>query len=401
MILARLKATLYDNLSLSAKLALKEVAFQIRGKSTMIVEEPCVLVFDERIPTPDRDAGSLRMMRILSIIRQKWKVIFVPFTNRGEHDKVLTDIGVTVADVGEYRRLLKNPRVVAAIVSRPTMAELFTSRIRSLNPKARIIFDTVDVHFVRLQREYELTGDADLRAEAGEYRQAETRLARDVDAIWCASVDDERNIRREVGDCESVVVPTLHDLHGPGPGFSEREGLLFVGSFAHRPNADAVLYFLREILSIVEQSMPGIPVHIVGADPSDEIRTHASDHVYVHGFMPDLEPLLASARVFVAPLRYGGAGTKGKVGEALAHGIPVVCTSIGAEGFGLTSGKDAMIADEPKNFADAVCKLYPDQAMWEKLAAHGRARIEAYFTPAAVSAKIYGSIDPAARLTPE
>jgi glycosyltransferase involved in cell wall biosynthesis len=401
MILDRLKVTLYDNLSLSAKLVLKTLAFRISGRTIEIRDEPCVLVFDERIPTPDRDAGSLRMMRILSILRQKWQVVFVPFTNRGAHEHVLTDIGVSVADVAEYRRLLQNSHVIAAIVSRPTMAELFTERIRRLNPAARVIFDTVDVHFVRLQREYELTGDADLRAEAEEYRQAETRLARDVDAIWCASVDDERNIRQEVGECESVVVPTLHDIHDPGPGFNEREGLLFVGSFAHRPNADAVLYFLREILPIVRRSMPEIAVHIVGADPSDEIRAHASDHVHIHGYVPDLEPLLASARIFVAPLRYGGAGTKGKVGEALAHGIPVVCTSVGAEGFGLTSGVDAMIADEPDQFADAVCKLYLDKEIWEKLATLGRARIEADFTPTAVSAKIYASIAPAADLTPE
>ena len=172
MILARLKEALYDNLPLSTKLSLKELAFRMRGRFTEIPDRPCVIVFDERIPTPDRDAGSLRMIRILSILRERWEVIFVPFTYRHDHEHVLTNIGVRVANVAEYRRLLRDARVIAAIVCRPAIAELFTRRIRRFDPKIRIIFDTVDVHFVRLQREYELTRDPAIKADAECHREA-------------------------------------------------------------------------------------------------------------------------------------------------------------------------------------------------------------------------------------
>jgi len=396
MILTRLKESLYDRLPLSTKLSLKELAFRRDGSKTEIGDKPWVIVFDERIPTPDRDAGSLRMMRILSTLGERWEVIFVPFTNRGDQEHILTEAGVKVANVAEYRRLIHDPRAIAAIVSRPTMADLFTARIRRLNPRIRIIFDTVDVHFVRLQREYELTGDPATKADADLHRDAEARLAREADAIWCASADDELNIRQVVSGCDSVIVPTLHDLHDSGLSFEERAGLLFVGSFAHRPNADAVIYFLREIFPIVQRSMPDVTCHIVGADPPSEIMSHASESVHVHGYIPDLESILQSVRVFIAPLRYGGAGTKGKVGEALAHGLPVVCTSIGAEGFGLRSGVDAVIADEPEAFAEAVCQVHSGKELWTGLATHGRKRIEAEFTPAAVSAKIFASVEPEA-----
>jgi len=394
MIPARLKEAYYDKLSLSAKLSFKELVFRISGKTTELANAPCVVIFDERIPTPDRDAGSLRMMRILKILRERWEVIFVPFTNRGGQENILTDTGVRVANVGEYRRLLRHPGAIAAIVSRPTMAELFTHRIRRLNPKIRIIFDTVDVHFVRLQREYELTDDPAIKAEGELHRATELRLAGEVDAIWCASVDDELNIRQEVGECESVVIPTLHDVHDMDRSFNERRGLLFVGSFAHRPNSDAVLYFLREIFPIVQRSMPDVTFHVVGADPPSEITSQASEHVQVHGYVPDLEAMLENARVFVAPLRYGGAGTKGKVGEALAHGIPVVSTSIGAEGFGLHSGVDALIADDPTGFSEAVCRVFTDRNLWYELSSSGRKRIEENFTPATVAAKVFASVQP-------
>jgi glycosyltransferase involved in cell wall biosynthesis len=194
-----------------------------------------------------------------------------------------------------------------------------------------------------------------------------------------------------------VVIPTLHELHEAGAGFDERDGLLFVGSFAHRPNADAVQYFLDEIFPKIQSENPQIKMRIAGADPPKSIVDRASESIEVLGFVPDLEPLLQRIRVFVAPLRYGGAGTKGKVGEALSHGIPVVTTSIGAEGFGLTSGEDALIADDPIEFARAVLRAYSNKSLWQRLSENGRARIAADFTPAAVANKVLASVDPASQ----
>lgn len=397
MILGFLKAALYDKLSLSSKLALKVARSRLTRLRIESPSRPRVLVFDERIPTPDRDAGSLRMMRILSILMTRYDVVFVPFTPNKQSESSLTSIGIRIADVGQYKQLLKGDHVLAAIVSRPAIAELFTHRIREINPGARVIFDTVDVHFIRLQREFALTGDPAIGAEAETYRKTETRLTRAVDVIWCASVEDDRLLRDVVGECRSVVIPTLHELHDAGPGFEERDGLLFVGSFAHRPNADAVDYFLDKIFPTIRGENPDINMRIVGASPPESIICRASQNVEVMGFVPDLEPLLRHTKVFVAPLRYGGAGTKGKVGEALSHGIPVVTTSVGAEGFGLTSGDDAIIADEPTEFAAAVCKAYSDENLWARLARNGRARIAADFTPEAVANKVLTSVEPAVR----
>ncbi len=98
-------------------------------------------------------------------------------------------------------------------------------------------------------------------------------------------------------------------------------------------------------------------LHVVGDGAGAEMTSRASDDVRVHGYVPDAGPLFRGSRVLVAPMRYG-AGAKGKVGEALAHGLPVVTTGIGAEGMGFTAGRELLVADSPQDFAAAVVRVY-------------------------------------------
>lgn len=399
MVLARLKRIVSERLSLSAKLFLKELLIglprRLTGKARPAIDErPVILVFDERIPTPDRDAGSLRMMRVLAILAQRYRVVFIPFTRSPDphSQSLLRKNEIEIAEVTDYRRLLKNTNVQAAIVSRPTMADLFIPRIQRLSPDTQIVFDTVDIHFVRLQREHELTGDTSVLEDARRHRDLEMRLAKAADVVWCASVDEKRILEDETGQSNVVVVPTIHELHDPGKTFDERTDLLFVGGFAHKPNEDAVIFFIEEIFPLIKSLVPDIAIDIVGPNPSDRVTACNSKNVRILGFVPDVEPYLRNARVCVAPLRYGGAGTKGKVGEALSHNLPVVTTSIGAEGFGLTDGVDARIADDPLSFANAVHQVYSNKELWQRLADNGRVVIEKNFAPEAVADQINRSV---------
>jgi glycosyltransferase involved in cell wall biosynthesis len=113
--------------------------------------------------------------------------------------------------------------------------------------------------------------------------------------------------------------------------------------------------------------------------------------VRVRGYVPDVEPYLRNARVFIAPLRFG-AGIKGKIGEAMAHGVPVVTTSVGAEGFGLTHELDVLIGDDPASFASAIQQLYLQKDLWQRVAENGRVRIKQHFTPQVVAETINNSI---------
>ena len=366
---------------------------QITAASDRNRERPRVVVFDERVPSPDRDAGSLRMLLIVKALAEWCHVTFVPF-NRPQsidYERALWQAGIETADATDYRSLLKNKNTSAAIVSRPTMASTFIDRIRRVNPKVRVVFDMVDTHFLRFQREYEISGEAAALSMAKRYRKLERKLAQMSDVVWCASIEDKEVMQRESPESRIEVVPTIHELRDAGKTFADRQDLLFVGNFAHRPNEDAVLFFLREVYSLLRNRLPTIRLDIIGDNASAPINAYASEGVRILGYVPDVEPYLQNARVFVAPLRFG-AGIKGKVGEAMAHGLPVVTTSIGAEGFGLTHGLDVMIGDDPKSFAEAVEQLYLQKELWQRVAVNSRHRIEKHFTPEVVAETINNSI---------
>ena len=354
---------------------------------------PHVIVFDERLPTPDRDAGSARMLLILRSLAQWSRPVFVPLSRPHgiEYERLLWKEGIETAPLIEYPRLLKTREFHAAILSRPLVAEAILGEVRRAAPQTRIVFDMVDACFVRLAREYHVTADARLLAESARYREIETRLARACDLVWCASPDDRQAVAREAPAARIEVVPTIHPLHARVTKFDEREHLLFIGNFAHRPNADAMLYFVRDILPLVRRALPAVKLNIVGDNAPPEVAASASSDVRVLGYVPDAAPLFQNSRLMVVPLRYG-AGMKGKIGESLSYGLPVVTTSIGAEGIGLTNGVEALIADEPEAFAAAVVRAYEERDLWERLAERGYRHIEKHFTPEVAAQIINTSI---------
>jgi len=176
------------------------------------------------------------------------------------------------------------------------------------------------------------------------------------------------------------VLSNLHALPPPGPGRAGREGLLFVGGFRHPPNVDAVRWFAREVFPLARAALPGLAFHCIGGDLPAEVRELAGiDGVHVHGHVPDLGPWLDGCVVSVAPLRYG-AGVKGKVNQAMAHGLPVVATTPAVEGMHLRDGEDVLVADAPRAFADALVRLHEDAALWRRLAEGGRANVRRHFS---------------------
>jgi glycosyltransferase involved in cell wall biosynthesis len=354
---------------------------------------PHVFVFDDHIPTPDRDAGSARMAFILRALREWSRPVFVSLGKQTQpaYERLLWKEGVETASVVDFPRLLREREFHAAVLSRPSVAEMLLKPLRRAGPRLRIVYDMVDAHFVRLGRESALTGDAGAAREAARYQRVEAELARAADLVWYASTVDKEAVERLAPGVRGAVVPTIHRLRPPGLPFDEREHLIFVGNFVHRPNADAVNFFVREILPLVRVEIPGVRLLLVGDNAPPDVAAHASEEVRLLGYVPDLDPLMARARVFVAPIRFG-AGINGKIGEALAYGLPVVTTSVGAGGMGFADGEQALVADDPREFAAAVARAYRDAELWRRLSERGRRHIEQNFTPEVVSRIINDSI---------
>jgi glycosyltransferase involved in cell wall biosynthesis len=276
-----------------------------------------------------------------------------------------------------------------AFVGFPEVALEVIPIVRAHCPWARVIFDTVDLHFLRLEREAVLRADAGRLREAGRMRQIEMACLRSADVTIAVS-EDERRILLDLAP--EAVVETLPNVFrvpaGLPPGPEGRDGLLFVGGFWHVPNGDAVLWFTEQVWPLVRAQAPHLMFRIAGADPTPEVLALGRlPGVEVLGHIPDLAPQFDSARAFVAPLRFG-AGMKGKVGQSLVHGLPVVATPVGAEGMGLEDGQHLLVAETAEEFADRVLTLLRDDALWRRLQQGGRALIEATLSEDVVARRL-------------
>jgi glycosyltransferase involved in cell wall biosynthesis len=162
------------------------------------------------------------------------------------------------------------------------------------------------------------------------------------------------------------------DIKGTSKTFGERRDIVFVGGYQHTPNVDAVQYFAEEIMPLLRKKLPGVRFYAVGSKPPAEIQALASEDIIITGFVEDLTPLLDKMRVSVAALRYG-AGIKGKIGTAMAAGLPVVATTLAAEGMSLSDGGNILVADGTEAFANAVASIYQDAALWNRVSVNGLA----------------------------
>ncbi|WP_374604884.1 glycosyltransferase [Arenimonas sp.] len=360
-----------------------------------------VLVLDACTPTPDRDSGSLRMTALLRLLREEGcSVVFFP-ENRahdGAYTEALQQLGVEawwhpwVADVPRW--LARHGKEFDLVIgSRHYVLGPALPLLRSLAPRARVVFDTVDLHFLREQREAELAGDAAGLRTAARTRKAELALVAQADLTWVVSEAERVLLCTEAPDATVDVVSNIHDVAGAGPGFAAREGLLFVGGFRHPPNVDAARWLADEILPRIHARRPGLPLHLVGGDASPAVQALGErEGIQFHGYVPDLGPLLNGVRVSVAPLRYG-AGVKGKVNQALAHGLPVVATTCAVEGMHLADGSDVLVADDADAFAQAVLRLHEDSALWSRLSEGGLENTRRHFSPDVVRAPLRRLLD--------
>jgi O-antigen biosynthesis protein len=353
-----------------------------------------VLVADHQVPMPDCDSGSLRMYRLLlQLVELGERVVFFP-CNGALPQPYTADLqrhGITViADAARQDAFLREAGAALrlAVLSRPQVGWKLLEDLRMRAPRCLVSYDTVDVHFLRLQRQAQLaasTGDeagaTALAGKAAASRELELGLVRAADVTLVVSEHEQVLLRSLVPEADVRVLSNVHYPAGAVPGPQGRAGLLFVGSFDHLPNRDAVAWMVREVLPLVHRCHPGTVLHVVGSNPSPDVLALADDTVEVHGWVADLVPMHQRCRLSVAPLRFG-AGVKGKVGESMAAGLPTVCTPVAAEGMGLLDGEHVLVAADARGFADHVVTLLDDDALWCTLSEAGANAITDRFGPA-------------------
>jgi GT2 family glycosyltransferase len=350
-----------------------------------------ILVLDACTITPDQDAGSVMVFNHVRILQSLgYKVTFVSdnLVRDEKYTSNLQRIGIECLYWPYISSIKSHLEAFGSyydfvFIARADIAEKHIDAVKANCRRARIIFHTVDLHFVREQRQAELENNPHLAESALRRKHQELSLAKKFDCTLVVSDYEKHLLLKENPRLNVAVVPLTLEMPGRQGGFADRTDLLFIGGFQHTPNVDAVLYFTKKIYPAIKRQLPNVQLYVVGSRaPAEILELACEGSIAVTGHVPDVAPYFNRCRLSVAPLRYG-AGLKGKVITSLSYGLPMVASTIACEGIGIEDGEEVLIADEPLAFAEKVVRLYTDATLWDKLSSSGFEKVNRKYSYAA------------------
>lgn len=345
-----------------------------------------MLVIDAVTHTPDRDAGSAVGWQMVKAFRDLgFHQTYVPlndFCHYGRYTEDYQRVGVRILYSPFYSNiddvLRMNIEYDYVLIHRYNVTQTVLDKIRKAMPTTRVIFVPADLHHVRMEREALLNKDGTMVIKAARAKTEELRVFSQVDCSMPHTQTEKDVVLKALPTMEDniVVFPWVTNAVASSDDLGERKDIMFLGGFPHTPNVDAVAFFMADVWpQLVTQLPVDAKFMAVGNAPPEHISALASDRVVITGYVPEVEPYFAKARVFVAPLRFG-AGIKGKVIQSLAHGVPTVATSIAVEGIGLVDGEHCLVADTPADIAAAIRRLYAEPETWARLREAGLRFVE-------------------------
>ncbi len=357
--------------------------------------KPTILIIDGWVPTPDKDSGSMRMANLMQLLVDiGWHVVFCPLNMR--HEGRYTDDLQSIGVEAWYQPYLNNfneflghhgQRFQTVILSRHQTAGELLKMVRHHCPDAQVIFDTVDLHYLREQREAELENSLQLKRIAEQTKRQELGIIADADLTLVVSKAEQALLAEVTPDNRVEILSNIHITHGRRKDFLDRKDIVFVGGFQHPPNVDAVRWLCNDIWQLIAAQLPDVKLHIIGSKMPDEIIEFANDQIITHGYVENLEFFHDNCRLSLAPLRYG-AGVKGKINSAMSYGLPVVATTTAVEGMDLHHERQVLIGDQSESFAAAVVRLYTDQVLWHKLSDASLSNVDEHFSMAAAKRQL-------------
>ncbi len=317
-----------------------------------------IIICDRQAPSKVRDAGSVRTLQIINHLKSlNYHVIFTAMDNSTNEIELalLEKKGIEVHRSKEslvHSLENRRSRVKLFWLIREEVIDYFSSDLRQLSDRVPLVADLLDLDYKYSKNFIEIKKNQSRLIENADL----TLLCSNVEIAFVRKLNPSSNVLELWAEYE--IPDKSHD-------WSVSDGLLFVGGFRHQPNVEAMTYFVRDILPKIRRGAPNIEVNVIGTGlESEVVDLLKSNDVNYLGRVDDLGSIYLRSKVVIAPL-LTGRGRKGKIGEALSWGTPVVTTSVGAEGFDFKNGVDAFIADDAGIFAEHVLSLIGNQELWE------------------------------------
>jgi glycosyltransferase involved in cell wall biosynthesis len=318
-----------------------------------------IIVCDRQAPSILRDAGSARTLQLLRHMKSLGYHVVFSATDFSTNEIELALLEKDGIEIHRSKESLINSlhnrvsRIRLFWLIRSEVFDFYNRDFSILSQNIPTVADLIDLNYKRVGKVLEIDHN-------------QVRIAKNSNlTLFCSSVESailrskETNLEVEDLWAEYEVAPAR-------PKWSSTNGLLFVGGFRHQPNVDGLKYFINKILPKIKTHSPELQMRVVGTGLDialvNLLKSLGIDYL---GRVEDLGAIYMQSRVVIAPLVSGG-GKKGKIGEALSYGLPVVTTSIGAEGFDFENEKDAFVSDDPEIFAKYVLDLQSNEDLWNK-----------------------------------
>ena len=339
-----------------------------------------ILVIGKVWPESKSSAAGSRMIQLLDYFhRSEWVIHFASASARGEYSDELdryckSKVQIRIND-SSFDDLIHELRPDAVLFDRFMIEEQFGWRVAEHFPNALRIVDTIDLHCVRTAREKAVKGNRafsteDILKEEVAKREFASIMRSDLSLIIS---DEEMNIignLTEIEEKQLLYLPFLLsreqiDSAKESSLFEERNHFVTIGNFRHAPNRDSVKWLRSEIWPKIRKELPEAVIHVYGSYPAvkDYQLNSPENGFYVEGRAESAHQVIESAKVLLAPLRFG-AGLKGKLLEAMLNGTPSVTTSIGAEGMVSEGRWGGFISDSAKDFSRKALILYQEKEIW-------------------------------------
>ena len=336
-------------------------------------------------PEPNSSAAGSRMMQLIQFFQQQgYQITFASPAQLSEHMADLASIEVSIAEIKlnctSFDSFIKKLQPDVVMFDRFMMEEQFGWRVSECCPDALRVLDTEDLFSLRDARHKAFKQG---RAFSDQDLLTSDMAKREIAAIYRSDVSlmispVEIELLQRLFNVDASLLhhcPFMLDdtqLNQNTPSYHERDGFMVIGNFRHAPNWDAVLWLKQQIWPLIRKQLPDAQLSVYGAYPPPKATALHDEKTgfLVKGWVDDAITAMKSARVCLAPLRFG-AGIKGKLAEAMICATPSVTTSIGSEGMQCGLSWPGNIFDDVQAFSDAAVALYKDEQAWQAASVEG------------------------------